>query len=290
MTTSLLGLYQQDVQSSLPALTAPAARVGDWIDLVKDYSDLISERYARAATVSSSQKKIASSCLYLAVQSLQIGASIPGAFGPGQANEPSTEAAPSGGKETVFAVIMLCLGAFNLWLGNGPGVISVLALLVLFVHFHWRDIAILNGAVPWQRGSGKARGGVPAPTAVDIRSTIESIVRRTDDIVAAADRRPEAPPPPALKPATLEFFQDILEAKLSDDKDYAFKKISRTIGQVLAAEGIGLAMDAATHQAMFQLDTIVDKQRASQFETIRPALMQDAKCLLPGYARRFVAA
>jgi hypothetical protein len=294
MTTNLLRLYQQDAQASVPALTMPAARVTDWIDLVKDYAEQIGVRYARAADISNGEKKVAANCLNLAVQALQAGASAAGALETAAAPTLYPKAATPSGKDTVLAVIMVCLGIFNLWLENVPGVISILALLVLFAHFHRADISVLNGVFPWQRGGGTGSGAskvvAKGPAAMDIRSTVEAILRRSDDIVAYAGQRPEAPPPTGLQQSTLEFFQDILEAKLSDDRDFAFKKITRTLGTVLAAEGIDIAMDAEAHQAMFRFDTVVDANRANQFQTIRPALTRNAKCLLPGYARHFIAA
>jgi hypothetical protein len=294
--TSLLGLYQRDVESSVPDLRAPAARPVDWIDLVKDYSEDIKERYSRAADVSPNQKKLAAGCLYLALQSLQIGVSVASRLERYQAKDRAEITAPANSRETVLAIVMLCVGILNIWVGSIPGVISVLAVFVLFVHFHWGEISILNGVFPWQSrsrqvpGTGATDAGPQAPTVIDIRSTIESIVRRTDDIVDSALPRTETPPPGGLKQSTLEFFQDVLEAKLSGDRDFAFKKISRTIGQVLEAEGIGLATDAEKHLAMFKLDTVVDDRRENQYETIRPALMQNSKCVLSGYARHFVAA
>ena len=125
---------------------------------------------------------------------------------------------------------------------------------------------------------------------MDIKSAIEMVVRRTDEIVGFSEPDVPAPVPQTMKDSTLEFFQDILEAKLTNDKDYAFKKISRTVNQVLAAEGISVITDVKAQMAMFRLDTVVDERRASELETIRPALAHNAKCLLPGYARRFVAA
>ena len=131
--------------------------------------------------------------------------------------------------------------------------------------------------------------GLP-PAAMDIRSAVEMVVRRTDEIVGLSEPEAAMPAPQAMKDSTLEFFQDILEAKLTNDRDYAFKKISRTINQVLAAEGISVVTDVKAQMGMFRLDTVVDERRASELETIRPALAHDAECLLPGYARRFVGA
>ena len=126
--------------------------------------------------------------------------------------------------------------------------------------------------------------------ALDIKAAVEMVVRRTDEIVSLSEAEVAAPAPQGMRDSTLEFFQDILEAKLSNDQDYAFKKISRTVTQVLAAEGISVVTDVKAQMAMFRLDTVVDERRASELEAIRPALAHDAKCLLPGYARRFVSA
>lgn len=292
---SLLSLYQQDVASSEPILAAPARDVVTWIDACKDYLERLRHTYGRSDGVSARQKRLAASCLNLAAQSLQLGTTISSGLAGRGVDSDRPAAARAGNRPFgIFVVVMFMAVVLNIWLLDATAAITVFVLLSLFVILYWSDVGALRDGLRWGRKSLKldTEREPPdlTPALMDIKSAVEMVVRRTDEIVGFGE--PEVPmfTPQTMKDSTLEFFQDILEAKLSNDQDYAFKKISRTINQVLAAEGISVITDVKAQMAMFRLDTVVDEQRVSELETIRPALAQNAKCLLPGYARRFVGA
>ena len=294
MMAGLLSLYQQDVASSEPNLAAPARNVVDWVDGCKDYLDRLRAMYGRIDGVSARQKRLAAGCLNLATQSLQLGTTVAAELAHG--NVTGDRPVARGGIRSfgIFVVSMFAAVVLNIWLLDATGALTVLVLLSLFVILHWGDVGALQDSLRWGGKSlnpdnGREPPGL-APAVLDVRSAVEMVVRRTDEIVSLSEAETGVPTAQGLKASTLEFFQDILEAKLSNDQDYAFKKISRTINQVLAAEGISVVTDVKGQMAMFRLDTVVDERRASELETIRPALAHDAKCLLPGYARRFVSA
>ncbi len=289
----LLSLYQQDVASSEPMLATPAGDVAAWVGACKDYLDRLREKYGRSDG-SARQKRLAASCLALAAQSLQLGATV--STGPVDRSMDSDRPAARGSIRSfgIFVVAMFMAVVLNIWLLDATAAMTVFVLLALFVLLHWSDVGALRDGLRWGGKPSKPEAEREPPglalAARDIKAAVEMVARRADEIVALGEPEAVLPAPQAMKESTLEFFQDILEAKIANDKDYAFKKISRTVNQVLAAEGISVVTDVKAQMAMFRLDTVVDERRASELETIRPALAQDTKCLLPGYARRFVAA
>jgi hypothetical protein len=86
----------------------------------------------------------------------------------------------------------------------------------------------------------------------------------------------------------LEFFQDLLEARINGDPEYAFRKFSLSIDRVLTAEGMAAEEDARGKPAMFAIDYVPNADK-SEVVVTRPALTQGSICVLRGYARRFTA-
>jgi hypothetical protein len=188
---------------------------------------------------------------------------------------------------------MFVLLLVNLWVMSVVGVFSLFVLLAAAVLLHWEDIGVLERRL--RSGRSKRAARKRSPTDSDLRTIttsayVESVVRRIDEIIERDTPRNEAVSPPSLKVETLAFFQDILEAKIADDRDYAFKKISRTVVQVLSSEGIEVMTDAQNHAAMFTIDTITDPSKAGTVETVRPALVKQSQCIMTGYAQQFIDA
>lgn len=282
MSHSLLSLFQRDAEAAAPALTAPRAEPGAWAAAFDAYLADVGRQYASQMEIPAPKRKVAVGCLDLATSALRAGAAVPGGYASPALPQP---AAPPKGRARVLVIVAGCLALLNIWMADAGGIISVMALATVFAHSYWNEIAA-------SLRPGRVRGAKPAapPEPPRLKPVIEDVLRRADDIAALALAQPDPVQPRGLKDTTLEFFQDILEAKAGDDRDFAFKKISRTVGPVLAAEGIGVCTDADKQAAMFQLDIVVDPLRADQYQTVRPALTRDDECLLPGYAKRFVAA
>ncbi len=291
---SLLKLYQQDVATGHADLKRPATSVAEWVEATKDYLEQLRERHDRVDDVPGKQKKLAAGGLNLAAQAFQIGASIPGDLELPALQVPRPPAEASTWRPLALAVTMLVLLLFNLWIGSVPGMFSMLLTILFLAMLHWNDFAGLPRRLGLRHGAARppTRTAAPAvkPPRITFNTHIESVVRRVDDLVSLDRPAPEPLPPPALTTETLEFLQDMLEARITDDPDYAFKKISRTLIQVLLAEGIEVVTDAERHRSMFHIDPVPDADRAGITETLRPALVKDRRCIMTGYAQEFVRA
>jgi hypothetical protein len=284
----LLRLYQQDAEGLDARLTRPVMGVPRSVDATKDYFDHLRRRHDQEKDVSTRQKMLAASCLNLAAQSFQIGASAQG--------DPKTPPAPPGNERSVrpfviFTTLMLALLLISLWMMSVMGVFSLFIAMVASILLNWNDVALLERRL-W---GGRVEKAKTAPrTSVAIKPTfssyIEPIVRQIDEIIGLEAPPEESPPPPSLKAETLEFFQDMLEAKMTGDKDYAYKKISGSVIHVLSSEGIEVMSDVENHPSMFTIDTVMDDSKAGRMEAIRPALTRNAECILLGYAQRFLRA
>ena len=304
---SLLRLYQQDAEARDPALAHTTQDPILWLQAAKEYLTRLRERFDHTDDVPVRHKRIAADAIDLALQSLQANdatrsdPATPGAVHEVAGHQPGLR------PFVTMLLLMFVLLLVNLWIMSVIGVASLSGLIAAFVLLHWEEVGLIERRLrskrsrsssaqrPAMAASATASAQLPTVAAksrtISVGAYIEPVVRRIDAMIER-DARPDAPlpSPPSLKPETLAFFQDILEAKLADDKDFAFKKISRTVEQVLSSEDIAVITDVQNHPAMFTIDTITDAGKTGMMEAVRPALVRHSQCIMTGYAHRFVNA
>ena len=286
MPVTLLDLFREDAETAAAALTSDAGSATRWLELFKDYLDDLQRRYNRAAGVPAWTRRAATGCLNLAVSAANAGAGAVSAGAPAEPSAGKPLAAAESRSATLFAAFAFAIFVANMILTSAAGAVSTLVLLAVFLYCYWESVGLLARRF---KAGPPPRDRVPDPASRPrtIKDAVEAVARRTGDILTAAEPPPPAPPPLGPGPDTLEFFQDLLEAKLGGDKEYAFQKISRTLGRVLAQEGIGFSTDAEGQGEMFRFDTIAGSDAPDSIEVVRPAMIRDQRCLLPGYARRY---
>jgi hypothetical protein len=279
MSVSLLEFLQKDVENPAQRLTVSPPTPLAWGHTLKEYLDDLTDRYRRASGTGGMQRRVAAGCLNLAAACAQAGAALASAD-PWPSKEIGRRRS-AGGRKSAFVgiAILLAILILNMVLSSLTGSLSVLAILALFLVYLYKD-----GLFAHRAGAAESRTDKPLPPGIAAIS--EEIVRRTDAILHDAEPPPPLPLPLGVTSTTLEFFQDLVEAKINGDPEYAFRMMSFAIDRVLAAEGVEAAADADAKPELFVID-VVPGTGEDRTVVSRPAFSRNSICLLRGYARRF---
>ncbi|ADE16088.1 hypothetical protein Nhal_3034 [Nitrosococcus halophilus Nc 4] len=118
----------------------------------------------------------------------------------------------------------------------------------------------------------------------------ESLLRRMDVILEMIHK---AVPTPSLRASipvsetTLQFMQDLAEAAQQENGAFALQLVHSRLGAVASSLHLDLCEYSPEIAACFVVDTAMSGEgEIPGTQTIKPAIMRDGECLLPGYARQ----
>lgn len=281
MPMSLLELLQKDVEDPARRMKVSPPTPLVWGHSLKEYLDDLVDRHGRASGTGGMQRRVAAGCLNLAAACAQAGAAL-ASLDPWRPKEIGRPQGSAVGWKNAFAgiAILLAILILNIVLSSLVGSLSVLAILALFLVYLYRD-----GFFAHHAGAAESEKDKPLPPGIAAIS--EEIVRRTDAILRDAEPPPPPPAPLGVTSTTLEFFQDLVEAKINGDPEYAFRMMSFAVDRVLAAEGVEAAADADAKPEWFIID-VVPGTGEDRTIVSRPAFARNSICVLRGYACRFV--